>query len=177
MEAQSRPTNLDPATLRRLFAEYGGPLYADKTDAILASINMSEPFRTALELTERAYREGALMDDWGRCPVGSPDELRRHFSERFFFGCEADDPITAWAFRPQHRLRPIFSSDVGHFDVVDMSRVLEEAYELVEDGLIDAAELREFLFTNPLRLHTALNPDFFKGTVVEDAAAKELARS
>jgi predicted TIM-barrel fold metal-dependent hydrolase len=176
MEAQSRPTNLDPAMLRRLFVEYGGPLYAGKTDAILASINMSEPFRTALELTERAYREGALMDDWGRCPVGSPEELRRHFSERFFFGCEADDPITAWAFRPQHRLRPIFSSDVGHFDVVDMSGVLEEAHELVEDGLIDADQLREFLFTNPLRLHTALNPDFFKGTVVEDAVVKELAR-
>lgn len=54
--------------------------------------------------------------------------------------------------------------------------MLEEAYELVEDGLIDAEQLREFLFTNPLRLHTALNPDFFKGTVVEDAVAKELAR-
>jgi hypothetical protein len=65
---------------------------------------------------------------------------------------------------------------VGHFDVVDMSLVLEEAYELVEDGLIDTGDLREFLFTNPLRLHTALNPDFFKGTVIEDAAAKELAR-
>jgi hypothetical protein len=55
-----------------------------------------------------------------------------------------------------------------------MSRVLEEAYELVEGGLIDAEQLREFLFTNPLRLHTALNPDFFKDTVVEDAVAKAL---
>jgi hypothetical protein len=31
------------------------------------------------------------------------------------------------------------------------------------------------LFTNPARLHTAMNPDF-KGTVVEDAVTKELAR-
>ena len=29
---------------------------------------------------------------------------------------------------------------------------------------------------NPARLHTAANPDFYKGTVVEDAVAKELAR-
>jgi hypothetical protein len=31
---------------------------------------------------------------------------------------------------------------------------------------------REFVFANPVRLHTALNPDFFKGTVVDDAVAK-----
>ena len=88
--------------------------------------------------------------------------------------------MTAWAFdrHGNHRLRPIFSSDVGHFDVVDMTEVLEEAYELVEHGLITEDDLREFVFTNPARLHTAVNPDFFKGTVVEDAVAKELvARS
>src|SRR6185503_9125798 len=109
-----------------------------KLDELFKCIALAEPFRTAEELTERAYREGALMDDWGRCSFGSADDLRRHFSERFFFGCEADDPITAWAFdrHGQHRLHPIFSSDVGHFDVVDMSQVLEEAYELVEHGLI-----------------------------------------
>ena len=53
-----------------------------------------------------------------------------------------------------------------------MTEVLEEAYELVEHGMIRSDELREFLFANPVRLHTALNPDFFKGTVVEGAVAK-----
>jgi len=53
-----------------------------------------------------------------------------------------------------------------------MSEVLEEAWELVEHGLISEDDFREFVFTNPARLHTALNPDFFKGTVVEDAVAK-----
>jgi hypothetical protein len=37
------------------------------------------------------------------------------------------------------------------------------------------ADFREFVFGNAARLHTALNPDFFKGTVVY-AVAKELAR-
>ena len=57
-------------------------------------------------------------------PVTSGEELRRHFAERFYFGCEADDPMTAWAFdrHGHHRLNPIFSSDVGHFDVLDMIR-------------------------------------------------------
>ena len=42
--------------------------------------------------------------------------------------------------------------------------------------MITEDDLREFLFTNPARLHTAANPDFYRGTVVEDAVAKELAR-
>jgi predicted TIM-barrel fold metal-dependent hydrolase len=172
MEAQVRPTNLDFQRLRTLFREYGGRLYAEKADEIFRCINLAEPFKTAEELTERAYRE--RIDDFEAVPVDSAEELRRHFAERFYFGCEADDPLTAWAFdrHGNHRLRPIFSSDVGHFDVVDMSEVLEEAWELVEHGLIIEDDFREFVFTNPVRLHTAMNGDFFKGTVVEDAVAK-----
>ena len=33
---------------------------------------------------------------------------------------------------------------------------------------------REITFTNPVRLHGSMNPDFFKGTVVEKAAAEVL---
>ncbi len=146
-------------------------------DELLGCLSLVEPFLTVEELTERAYRE--QIDDFAAVPVESAEELRRHFGERFYFGCEADDATTAWAFdkHGHHRLRPIFSSDVGHFDVVDMTDVLAEAYELVEDGLIDEGELREFVFGNPVRLHTAGNPDFFKGTAVEGDVAKELARA
>ena len=48
-------------------------------------------------------------------------------------------------------------------------RVLEEAYELVERGLLSAGDFRDFVFTNPASLHTRLNRDFFKGTRVESA--------
>jgi hypothetical protein len=142
-------------------------------DELFAAINTAEPFTSAEAATERAYRQ-PKFDDFAEVPVHSGEELRRHFAERFFFGCEADDPMTAWAFdkHGNHRLNPIFSSDVGHFDVLDMSEVLEEAWELVEHGLIGEDDFRQFVFTNPARLHTALNPDFFKGTVVEDAVAK-----
>jgi predicted TIM-barrel fold metal-dependent hydrolase len=175
LEAQTRPANLDQQRLRALFRQYGGRLYEDKADEIFRCINLAEPFKTAEELTERAYRE--KFDDFAAVPVASGQDLRRHFAERFFFGCEADDPMTAWAFdrHGHHRLNPIFSSDVGHFDVVDMSEVLEEAWELVEHGLIEPEDFREFVFTNPARLHTALNPRFFEGTVVEGAVAKLLA--
>jgi hypothetical protein len=61
---------------------------------------------------------------------------------------------------------------VSHFDVTDMSEVLEEAWELVEHGLIGEADFRELTFENAARLHTAKTPDFFKGTPVEGAVAK-----
>jgi predicted TIM-barrel fold metal-dependent hydrolase len=178
MESQTRPTNIDLQMLKDLFVQFGGRVYEEKWDEIVNCIALAEPFRTAEELTERAYKEKEKFDDFGAVPVESAEALRQHFSERFYFGCEADDPITAWAFdrHGQHRLRPIFSSDVGHFDVVDMTEVLEEAYELVEHGMITEDDLREFLFSNPARLHTSLNPDFFKGTVVEGAVAKLVAQ-
>jgi hypothetical protein len=56
-----------------------------------------------------------------------------------------------------------------------MTEVTEEAYEAVEQGLITSDDFRDFVFTNPAALWTALNPDFFKGTRVEQAVAKALS--
>ena len=47
--------------------------------------------------------------------------------DRFYFGCEADDRMNAIAFQTKinrfgQRLHAIFSSDIGHFDVPDMTR-------------------------------------------------------
>ena len=81
-----------------------------------------------------------------------------------------------WAFDPRlgARLKPVFSSDFTHFDVPDFREVIPEAFEMVEDGFVTEQDFREFVFTNAARLHTANNPSFFKGTVVERAVAEEL---
>ena len=50
-----------------------------------------------------------------------------------------------------------------------MAEVLEEVHEPLEHGLIGDDDLRDFVFTNPVRLWTATNPRFFEGTVVESA--------
>ena len=71
----------------------------------------------------------------------------------------------------------MFSSDVSHWDVPDMTETLAEAHELVDHGLINDDDFRDFTFANMVRLHGGVNPDFFKGTVVEDAAAKELGKA
>jgi hypothetical protein len=69
------------------------------------------------------------------------------------------------------RLHATFGSDIGHWDVPLMDEVLEEVHEPVDDGLMTSTDLRDFVFTNPVRLWTATNPGFFAGTVVEGAAA------
>jgi hypothetical protein len=45
---------------------------------------------------------------------------------------------------------------------------------MVERGFVNEQDFREFTFVNAARLHTRNNPDFFKGTVVEQAVAHEL---
>ena len=51
-----------------------------------------------------------------------------------------------------------------------MSEVLEEAYELVERGLLGEDEFRDFVFANPAGFYTSANPHFFRGTRIEREA-------
>src|SRR6266852_3099947 len=50
-----------------------------------------------------------------------------------------------------------------------------EADDLVEHGLLDEGDFRDFMLSNAVRFWGEVNPDFFKGTVVEKAAAEVLA--
>src|SRR5262249_60726785 len=115
-----------------------------KRDGPRGCLSRVPPFKPREEMPGRESR--GEIDDFAAAHVGSAAELRRQFAERFYFGCEADDPTTAWAFdrHGRHRLNPIFSSDVGHFDVTDMTEVLEEAHELVDHELITRDDFREF---------------------------------
>ena len=70
----------------------------------------------------------------------------------------------------------MFSSDIGHWDVPDMTDVLEEAHENVDRGWLDKPPSfkRLRLRTNVARFYTDTNPDFFTGTAVEEQVAHEL---
>ena len=120
-----------------------------------------------------------VVDDWSRVPMESVEEMKSLFVEPFYFGCEADDPMNAWAFNTRVnplgvRLKAIFSSDIGHWDVPDIRDVVAESYELVEDGLLEADAFRDFMFANAVTLYGRMNPRFFQGTAVEAEAAKLL---
>jgi hypothetical protein len=48
-------------------------------------------------------------------------------------------------------------------------------YELVEHRQISEEQFADFVFGNPVRLWAGMNPRFFEGTSVEQAAAKRIA--
>jgi len=164
----TKPGNLDRARLLDLATKYG-------REAVVDLVRRGEG------LDDNGDGTGGVadLDDYSRCGIGSTQDLLDRFAPRFYFGCEADDPTNAWAFNRKAnpmgaRLNALFSSDIGHFDVPDMAEVVPEAYELVEHGLIDDADFRDFMFANAVRFWGEVNPDFFKGTVVEKAAAEVL---
>jgi hypothetical protein len=171
-----RPTALDVDLLRKLYETYGGEWMRGRIDEQINNLDLFFPGMNPEALTER---EEALdmIDEFAAAHVGSPEDIVERFATNFFFGCEADDPITAWAYdeRMGAKLKPIFSSDISHFDVPDMSEVLEEAYELVEHGMLTIDQFEEFTFGNIVQLHGGMNENFFTGTAVEAAAAARLA--
>ncbi len=131
-------------------------------------------------MATRASEDPSTLDEWAACHITRAEDIRDLFVPRFFFGCEADDPMTSTAFNTRvnpfgARLNAMFGSDIAHWDVPDMAEVLEEAWEMVEHELITEADFRDFVFTNPIRLYTSGNPNFFDGTTVEPAVSTELA--
>ncbi len=155
---------LDPALIDRdrfneLVLEYGDELTRTK----------AEDIRVVLD---RNYPRPVELNDFAACGIETAEDLRDRFVPNFFFGCEADDPVNAVAFDTSvnplgSTLQAVYGSDIGHWDVPVMIDVLKEAYELVEDGAIDLDQFKQFTFTNPVKLHAGMNPDFFKGTRVE----------
>ena len=121
------------------------------------------------------------FDDFAESLVSAPEQIVDIFTRQFHFGCEADDALNALAFDRRvlpHgvTLRAMFASDIGHWDVPDMRGVLLEAWELVDEGLLDEAQFRDFTCGNIVHMLTAANPDFFAGTAVSDVATPSSSR-
>jgi predicted TIM-barrel fold metal-dependent hydrolase len=171
------PQNLNQKLLLELAEAYGSEGMAEvlrRRDAA---------FDTAVA-PQSAVTTGGIdnLDDYAACQIKRPEDLRDLFTKNFYFGCEADDPMNAWAFNRQGnpfgaQLNALFGSDIGHFDVPNMADVVPEAYELVEDGLISEDDFRDFVFANPVRFWGEANPNFFKGTAVAAEAAALLSGS
>jgi predicted TIM-barrel fold metal-dependent hydrolase len=107
-------------------------------------------------------------DDFAALGVDSVEEIHDLFVPRFYFGCEADDPMTTWAFKTEvnpcnARLHAVLGFDMGHWDVPDIRGILPEARVMVEHGLITEVDFRRFTFENA-REFFGLNPAFFDGT-------------
>jgi predicted TIM-barrel fold metal-dependent hydrolase len=161
------PAGIDRAALREYAHEYGGKIISERVDEVLDSL---------INRMGAGY-DAELLDEFAPSAVRSPEEIRDVFTISFYFGCEGDDPLNTLAWQAMGtpfdaKLKAIYGSDIGHWDVPDTRECAEEAYELVADGLLDRDQLREFLFTNAVEFWTANNPDFFAGTAVEDAVRR-----
>ena len=166
------PSATNITELKQYISRYGDARLKANADAIMNNLDAFRPECSVAELSKPEY----VTDDFEASGVTSKADIRSVFSNNFFFGCEADDRATMWAFDPRMgvRLRPVFSSDFTHFDVPDFADVIPEAHEMVEKKFVTEQDFREFTFTNAALLHTRNNPAFFKGTVVEKAVADEL---
>jgi hypothetical protein len=159
------PARIDRAELGALLDRYGGEAFA-----------RGEARRFVLE-PDPAHP--SQLDDFAACRIEKLEDVCERFVPSFFFGCEADDPLVATAFDTRlnpfgARLAAMLGSDIGHWDVPEMNRVLAEAHRLVERELLTPDDFRDFAFANAVRLHGEMNPHFFDGTVVEDAARELL---
>ena len=164
------PAKIDSALLSDLVKRHG---------AKLANGHPEEVAQSCLPILSVA-EDPAMIDEWAQSGITGPADIAHIFSQRFFFGCEGDDPLNASAFDTRGisgaiKLPILFGSDIGHWDVPDMRMVTEEAYELVEQGLVTEDDFKDFVYTNPMKLFTSMNKDFFQGTVLEDQAKSFLA--
>jgi hypothetical protein len=121
-------------------------------------------------------------DEFEDSGVRGPEDLARIFGEQFAFGCESDDVSVPRALDgPGNKLgvalRPLFSSDIGHWDVPQLTDPLPNSWSLVESGRLSRDGYRRFSFELPARVHLAMNPDFFAGTAVEAAVRARLSAS
>jgi predicted TIM-barrel fold metal-dependent hydrolase len=157
------PDALDRTQLDALFAQYATGRARDARDRLDYGLHLlSEP-----------VSDRALLDEFASSGVGGPADITDTFVRQYFFGCEADDPMNAIAFDRRLnpggvRLKAVFGSDLGHWDVPDLRDVVPQAWELVEDGRLTDADFRDFAFANAVSLY---GPDFFRDTVVEGATA------
>src|SRR3954462_10336558 len=118
-----RPEKLDRELLMGLVEKYG---YEEHAAALQERDGWPDP---ELHLT------GGLddLDDFGACKITKKQDWIDLYATPYYFGCEADDRMNATAFLKLNpfdaQLNAIYSSDIGHFDVIDMREPLPEAYE------------------------------------------------
>jgi predicted TIM-barrel fold metal-dependent hydrolase len=160
------PAALDRRRLEDLIRSYGPEAFVERLDSLDASLRfLSDP-----------DEDPETLDEFAASGITSAEDLVVVFSTQCFFGCEADDPMNSLAFDATRvpfgaRLRAMFASDIGHWDVPDFRSVLGDAWELVEHGHIDESSFRGFTFEHAAALFTGTRPGFFAGTVVQDAVA------
>jgi predicted TIM-barrel fold metal-dependent hydrolase len=168
-----KPENLDAEELWRLYRQYGEELTRGH------EITVEEVRATAhgAITAARTQEQPGTTDDFALAGIQSVEDIRDRWVPNFYFGNEADDRTVAAAFNTKVnplgvKVNALWSSDSGHWDVPDITQVLSDSWKLVEEEVISEADFKALVYQNPYDFYTANNPDFFKGTAVEEALKK-----
>lgn len=173
------PEHADLDLLEDLFRRYGQDYIKNRT------LDRSSLLKDSLGISalphSRQPNEQEL-DDFALAGIESVADIRSRWVDSFYFGSEADDRTVAAAFNDKAnplgiKLNAIWSSDIGHWDVPDLTEPLAESWDLVEQGVISAADFKALVFGNPYKLYTEANPAFFSGTQVERKLKRATAQA
>src|SRR5712692_4670286 len=84
----TNPSKLDRAALLQYTQKYG-------RESMVDAVRRNE----GLEGDTGTLTGGVEdVDDYFRCKIERKEDIRDLFVPRYYFGCEADDPVNAWAF-------------------------------------------------------------------------------
>lgn len=169
------PAELDRELLVELFQRYGSTLIKEQAlepETLVADTLGSRYRRDASQPTP------AQQNDFAAAGIERIEDIKARWVDNFFFGSEADDRTVAHAFNTKAnplgvKINAIYSSDVGHWDVPDLTEALAESWDLVEAGVLTEADFQALVFDNPHRLYTEANPQFFAGTRIESLLATQ----
>lgn len=163
------PANADLELLESLFQRYGQDFIKgrklDKNTLLLDSLGVSA-FPHSRDPNDDE------IDDFALAGIESPEDIKKQWADSFYFGSESDDRTVAVAFNEKLnplgvKTKAIWSSDIGHWDVPDLTEPLAESWDLVEQGVISEEDFKALVFGNPYRFYTEANPNFFAGTNIE----------
>jgi hypothetical protein len=137
--------------------------HSDQTEAIVARMVWPDADDLA-----------AHGDEFAAAAIDSAEDFRDRFVRNFYFGCESSDRFGFLAFADhilplRAKLKAVLGTDLGHYNPTPMSRVLPEALQAVDHGLMTEDDFRAMAFDNPVELFATGNPDFFTGTAIESA--------
>lgn len=171
------PQATDRDELRELFGKFGQALVQGRPTDGEKLIRDTLGERYVAGARQPSAEE---QNDFAAAGIEKVEDIKARWVDNFFFGSEADDRTVAHAFNEKAnplgvKINAIYSSDVGHWDVPDLTEVLAESWQLVEEGVITEADFKAWTFDNPYKLYTEANPAFFKGTAIESRVKPQAA--
>ncbi|MCM2453609.1 amidohydrolase family protein [Agrobacterium vitis] len=165
---------LDPARidLDALFLLYQTHA-PDRVKAKLTDAEALAPFIWGVNASGQGPASAqTMLDEFAFVDPASEQEICDLFLPNFYFGVEGCDVSVSHGFNTVlnpngAELKCFWATDAGHWDVPDLTTILDETWMHVEHGIIVESDFRKLVYENPKQFYTHGNKDFFANTALE----------